>query len=101
MEHSRPAEGTGCEIGQGAVGVVHGVRNRRRAHAVAVRQLEELLAIAESRHFISRKHRNEISEKTAKSHFRLDNWQNLFLRLLHRRIVTDSPPASGESLFPK
>lgn len=52
--------------------------SRGNVHAaLAMLEVEALLNIAESRHFISRKHRNEISEKTAKSHFRLDNWQNL------------------------
>lgn len=54
------------------------LEERGNVHAaLAMLEVEALLAIAESRHFISRKHRNEISEKTAKSHFRLDNWQNL------------------------
>jgi len=54
------------------------LKERGNVHAaLAMLEVEALLAIAESRHFISRKHRNEISEKTAKSHFRLDNWQNL------------------------
>jgi len=54
------------------------LEERGNVHAaLAMLEVEALLAIAESRHFISRKHRNEISERTAKSHFRLDNWQNL------------------------
>lgn len=54
------------------------LEERGNVHAaLAMLEVEALLNIAESRHFISRKHRNEISEKTAKSHFRLDNWQNL------------------------
>ena len=54
------------------------LEERGNVHAaLAMLEVEALLDIAESRHFISRKHRNEISEKTAKSHFRLDNWQNL------------------------
>lgn len=54
------------------------LEERGNVHAaLAMLEVEALLQIAEARHFISRKHRNEISEKTAKSHFRLDNWQNL------------------------
>lgn len=54
------------------------LEERGNVHAaLAMLEVEALLQIAESRHFISRKHRNEISEKTAKSHFRLDNWQSL------------------------
>lgn len=57
---------------------VQTLQERGNVHAaLAMLEVECLLRIAESRHFISDKHTNLISEKTAKQHFRLDNWQSL------------------------
>jgi hypothetical protein len=57
---------------------VQTLQDRGNVHAaLAMMEVEILLDIAEGRHFISQKHREEISSKTAKSHFRIDNWESL------------------------